>query len=96
MKYKKDYSNLKIGIDVSNGMAALLIKDVLGNSPLYIFDELDGTFPNHEANPLVPENIRDLQKLVKEKGCDIGVIDGDGDRVMFTDEKGLFTFCPTS
>ncbi|MDP3452591.1 MAG: hypothetical protein Q8R90_06510, partial [Bacteroidales bacterium] len=56
-----------------------------------IFDEPDGTFPNHEANPLVPENIIDLQKLVKERSCDVGVIfDGDGDRVMFVDENGRF------
>lgn len=91
LKYKRDYSNLKIGIDVSNGMAALLVKDILGKDPLYIFDELDGTFPNHEANPLVPENIVDLQKLVTGEKCDIGIIfDGDGDRVMFVDENGKF------
>jgi len=90
-KYLGNYSNLKIGIDCSNGMAALLIKDLLGNAPLYIFDELDGTFPNHEANPLVPENVVDLQKLVKEHKCDVGVIfDGDADRVMFVDENGRF------
>ena len=52
--YKKDHSNLKIGIDCSNGMAALLIIDLLGDAPIYIFDTLDGTFPNHEANPLIP------------------------------------------
>ena len=68
MKYKKDISNLKIGMDISNGMAALLIKDILGDAPLYIYDELDGTFPNHEANPLVQENVADLKKLVKENG----------------------------
>jgi len=92
--YKKDITGLNVGVDLSNGMAALLIKRVLGEGSHnlhYIFDELDGTFPNHEANPLVPENIRDLQKLVKEKKCDVGVIfDGDGDRVMFTDENGRF------
>ena len=91
LKYKKDISNLKIGMDISNGMAALLIKDILGDAPLYIYDELDGTFPNHEANPLVQENVADLKKLVKENGCDIGVIfDGDADRVMFVDENGRF------
>lgn len=91
LKYKKDISNLKIGMDISNGMAALLIKDILGGAPLYIYDELDGTFPNHEANPLVQENVADLKKLVKENGCDIGVIfDGDADRVMFVDENGRF------
>lgn len=94
LKYKKDLSSLNIGVDISNGMAGILIKDVLGKESQrlhYIFDEPDGTFPNHDANPLVPENIVDLQKLVKDKGCDIGVIfDGDGDRVMFTDENGRF------
>ncbi|MHC1704034.1 MAG: phosphomannomutase/phosphoglucomutase [Tenuifilaceae bacterium] len=90
-QYLRDYSNLKIGIDCSNGMAALLIKDILGNTPIYIYDDLDGTFPNHEANPLVPENIVDLQKLVKENKCDLGIVfDGDGDRVMFVDENSRF------
>ena len=62
-KYIPDFSHLKIAIDCSNGMAALLIKELLGETPSYIFDELDGTFPNHEANPLVPENIIDLQNM---------------------------------
>lgn len=89
--YRKDYSKLKIGIDCSNGMAALLIKEILGDEPVYIYDELDGTFPNHEANPLVAENIVDLQKLVKDNKCDVGIIfDGDGDRVMFVDENSKF------
>lgn len=89
--FKRDYSNLKIGVDSSNGMAALIIKDILGSSPVYIYDELDGTFPNHEANPLVPENVVDLQNLVKQNNCDIGIIfDGDADRVMFVDENGRF------
>ena len=94
MKYKGDYSGLNIGMDVSNGMAALLIKDILGEGSdklHYIFDEMDGTFPNHEANPLIPENTLDLRNLVEEKGCDIGVIfDGDADRVMFVDENSRF------
>ncbi len=94
-RYKGDYSNLNIGIDISNGMAAIIIKDILDGQESgtihYIFDEPDGTFPNHEANPLVAENIVDLQNLVKEKGCDIGVIyDGDADRVMFVDENSRF------
>ena len=94
MHYKKDLTNLNIGVDISNGMAGIVIKDVLGyesDTLHYIFDEVDGTFPNHEANPLLPENIVDLQKLVREKRCDVGVIfDGDGDRVMFVDENGRF------
>ena len=90
-QYIPDFTNLKIGIDCSNGMAGLLIKDLFGNSPVYIFDELDGTFPNHEANPLVPENLVDLQKLVKENKLDLGIIfDGDADRVMFVDENAKF------
>ncbi|MDL2308268.1 phosphomannomutase/phosphoglucomutase [Bacteroidales bacterium OttesenSCG-928-B11] len=89
--YKCDISNLKIGMDCSNGMASVLVKDIFGDQPHYIFDTLDGTFPNHEANPLEPENVEDLQKLVKEMKADIGVVfDGDADRVMFVDEKGNF------
>ncbi|MBO6248084.1 MAG: hypothetical protein J6N54_04655, partial [Bacteroidales bacterium] len=57
----------------------------------YIFDNLDGTFPNHEPNPLIPKNVEPLQKLVAKVGADVGVIyDGDADRVMFVDEKGQF------
>jgi len=90
-QYKTDFSNLKIAVDCSNGMAALLIKDVVGNEPLYLYDELDGTFPNHEANPLVEANVEDLKKLVRNEKADIGVIfDGDADRVMFVDEKSNF------
>jgi len=94
LKYKKELGDLRIGVDLSNGMAALLIKDVLGQPSEnlhYIYDTLDGTFPNHEANPLVQENVEDLKRLVKERSCHVGVIfDGDGDRVMFVDENGRF------
>lgn len=87
----KDVSNLNIAVDVSNGMAGLFIRDILGDNPHYIFEELDGTFPNHEPNPLEPENIVDIQKTVKEIKADIGVIfDGDADRVMFVDENSRF------
>ncbi|MFZ4400023.1 MAG: phosphomannomutase/phosphoglucomutase [Bacteroidales bacterium] len=90
-QYLADVSNLSIAMDCSNGMAAYLIKDLLGNQPIYIYDELDGRFPNHEANPLEAENIVDLQKLVADHKSDIGVIfDGDADRVMFVDEKSRF------
>lgn len=94
LKYKSDLSGLKIAMDLSNGMAALLIKDIMGEAGdnlYYIFDDMDGTFPNHEANPLIPENTLDLRNLVAEKRCDIGVIfDGDADRVMFVDENSKF------
>ncbi|MCF0206652.1 MAG: phosphomannomutase/phosphoglucomutase [Bacteroidales bacterium] len=90
-QYLPDISNLKVGIDCSNGMAALLIKELLGDKPLYICDTLDGSFPNHEGNPLIAENRIALQKLVLENKCDVGVIyDGDADRVMFVDENGEF------
>ena len=90
-QYLADISNLNISMDCSNGMAALLIKDILGNQPIYVFDDMDGTFPNHEANPLEAENIVDLQKLVAKNKSDIGVIfDGDADRVMFVDENSKF------
>jgi len=88
---KKDISNLKIAMDVSNGMAGLFVHDIFGSQPHYIFDKIDGTFPNHEANPLVAENVVDLQNKVKEIKADIGVIfDGDADRVMFVDENARF------
>lgn len=90
-KYTKDISNLNIAIDCSNGMAALLVKDIWGDSVSYLYEELDGTFPNHEPNPLEEENVEDLKKLVLKNKSDIGVIfDGDADRVMFVDEKGKF------
>ena len=90
-RYLNNYSNLKIAIDSSNGMAALLIKDILGDKPIYINNKLDGTFPNHDPNPLIEKNSKALKQLVKKEKCDIGIIfDGDADRVMFIDEKGIF------
>ena len=91
LKYKTDISNLNIAMDVSNGMASLFVHDIFGEQPHYIYDEMDGRFPNHEANPLVAANIVDLQKLVKDTKSDVGVIyDGDADRVMFVDENSRF------
>ena len=91
LKYKGDWSNLKIAMDVSNGMASLFVRDIFGDTPSYIYEDLDGSFPNHEPNPLNPKNIVDLQKLVAETKSDIGVIfDGDADRVMFVDENSRF------
>lgn len=91
LKYKKDISSLKIAMDVSNGMASLYVKEIFGETPEYIFDTLDGRFPNHEPNPLIPSNVAALKDLVMKTGADIGVIyDGDADRVMFVDENGRF------
>lgn len=90
-RYHHDLSNLNIVMDCCNGMASILVKEVFGQQPFYLFDTLDGTFPNHEANPLEPENIVALQQKVRETKADIGVIfDGDADRVMFVDENGDF------
>ena len=91
LKYKKDWSSLKIAMDVSNGMASLFVRDIFGVQPAYIYEEMDGSFPNHEPNPLVQKNVEDLKKLVLQTKADIGVIfDGDADRVMFVDENGRF------
>ena len=89
--HKEDLSGLKIAMDLSNGMASLYAKDIFGDAPEYIFEEMDGRFPNHEPNPLIPENVEALSALVRRTGADVGVIyDGDADRVMFTDENGQF------
>ena len=91
LKYKGDWSDLKIAMDVSNGTASLFVRDIFGDQPAYIYEEMDGTFPNHEPNPLVPANVEDLKKLVAKTGADVGVIfDGDADRVMFVDENSRF------
>ena len=90
-QYHYNIDNLNLVMDCSNGMASILVKEIFGNQPLYLFDTLDGTFPNHEANPLEPENIVALQEKVRETKADIGVVfDGDADRVMFVDEHGDF------
>ena len=91
-KYKGDYSNLKIAFDLSNGMANLFAKEVYkGEDASFLFDELDGRFPNHEPNPLIPKNVEPLRKEVARIGADLGVIyDGDADRVMFVDDKSRF------
>ena len=91
LRYKGDYSNIRIAMDLSNGMANLYAKRIFGDAPDYLFDELDGRFPNHDPNPLIPKNIEALQALVRKNGADVGVIyDGDADRVMFVDENARF------
>lgn len=84
--------SLKVVVDAGNGMAGLTAPVVLGALPLETTDmyfELDGTFPNHDANPIDPENLVDLQAEVLRKGADIGLaFDGDADRCFVVDEKG--------
>ena len=91
-RFKGDYGNLKIAFDLSNGMAALFAKEIFGGEDAsWLFDDMDGRFPNHEPNPLIPKNVEPLKKLVADTGADVGVIyDGDADRVMFVDDKARF------
>jgi phosphomannomutase len=89
---------IRIVVDAGNGMGGLTVPAVLGTAaglaelpieiiPLYF--ELDGSFPNHEANPLEPANLVDLQRAVLEHGADLGLaFDGDADRCFVVDERG--------
>jgi phosphomannomutase len=83
---------LKVVVDAGNGMAGYTVPTVFEGLPLEVISlyfELDGTFPNHEANPIDPENLRDLQRVVKENNADIGLaFDGDADRCFVVDERG--------
>jgi phosphomannomutase len=90
-----DLSNnrrLTVVVDAGNGMAGHTVPTVLDGLPLDVvpmYFELDGTFPNHEANPIEPENLRDLQAKVRELGADVGLaFDGDADRCFVVDEHG--------
>ena len=96
MKYMKEligvYHPLKVVIDAGNGAASILaphlFKD-LGYTVIPLFCEYDGSFPNREPNPAVNSNLVKLQSKVEEEGADLGIgFDGDGDRVVFVDDKG--------
>ncbi|MET7981144.1 MULTISPECIES: phosphomannomutase/phosphoglucomutase [unclassified Streptomyces] len=83
---------LKVVVDAGNGMGGHTVPTVFSGLPLELvpmYFELDGTFPNHEANPLDPANIVDLRKRVREEGADLGLaFDGDADRCFVVDERG--------
>ena len=84
---------ITIAIDAANGMAGHTLPGILARLPQItahsVFMDPDGTFPNHEANPLKEENLQDVRRLVREHGAEIGLaFDGDADRCCFTDEKG--------
>jgi phosphomannomutase len=83
---------LKVAVDAGNGMGGLVVPAVFDSLPFELvplYFELDGTFPNHPANPIEPENLRDLQAAVREHGCDIGLaFDGDADRMFCVDGAG--------
>lgn len=95
-QWMKPLNGLKIVFDSSNGMEGLNLRDTFENSGAlctYLNLAVDCTFPNHEANPLVIENVHQLMHQVKEEGADVGVMfDGDSDRAVFVDEKGQYVF----
>jgi phosphomannomutase len=83
---------LAVVVDAGNGMGGLTVPVVFDGLPVdltALYFELDGSFPNHEANPIEPENLRDLQAKVRETGADLGLaFDGDADRCFVVDERG--------
>jgi phosphomannomutase len=83
---------LTVAVDAGNGMAGHTVPKVFAGLPVTLvplYFELDGTFPHHEANPIDPENLRDLQRAVLDSGADIGLaFDGDADRCFVVDERG--------
>jgi phosphomannomutase len=83
---------LTVVVDAGNGMAGHTVPVVLAGLPVELdalYFELDGSFPNHEANPIEPENLVDARKRVRETGADLGLaFDGDADRCFFIDERG--------
>lgn len=87
-----DIRPLKVAVDAGNGMGGLTVPAVFQGLPLELealYFELDGNFPNHEANPLDPANLVDLQHFTVEVGADLGIaFDGDADRCFIVDEKG--------
>jgi len=82
---------LKVAVDAGNGMAGHTVPEVLAGLPVTLvplYFELDGTFPHHEANPIDPANLADLQRAVLEHGADLGLaFDGDADRCFVVDER---------
>jgi phosphomannomutase len=85
---------LKVVLDTANGMGAVGVQSIYGSLPLQttrLYFELDGTFPNHPADPLVEENRRDLVERVRSEGADLGIAwDGDADRCFFVDDRGEY------
>ncbi|MCK4583786.1 phosphomannomutase/phosphoglucomutase [candidate division WOR-3 bacterium] len=92
LMFKGEIAPMKVVIDASNGMAGYTlppILDELSGEFVKLFFEMDGTFPNHESNPMVEQNLNELRKTVLEEKADLGVIfDGDADRCCYVDELG--------
>jgi phosphomannomutase len=84
---------LKVVADTANGMGGLVVPKVFEGLPFsltVLFGELDGTFPNHPADPIQTENLKDLQRAVLDTGADVGLaFDGDADRVFLVDDQGV-------
>jgi phosphomannomutase len=84
---------LKVVADTANGMGGLVVPAVFSSLPFeleVLFPELDGTFPNHPADPIQPENLRALQARIRETGADVGLaFDGDADRCFLVDDQGV-------
>lgn len=92
LKHKGNIKPMKIVVDTANGMGGYVLPEFFKQLPqlevIPLFWSIDMSFPNHEANPLKPENMIDLQNAVKTHKADLGIaIDGDADRIMFVDEK---------
>ncbi len=87
---------LRVGMDAGNGTAGVVALPILKDMGCEVYDlycDMDGTFPNHEADPTVLKNMNDLITLVREKDLDLGIgYDGDGDRIGVVDEKGNIVF----
>jgi phosphomannomutase len=88
----EQWPNYRIAIDAGNGMAGAILPNVLLKLPFEVeemYFDLDGTFPNHEANPQKQENLQDLVKKIQDNNYDFGIaFDGDGDRAALVDDKG--------
>lgn len=93
LTFAPNLKDMKVAMDAGNGMTGKILPKVLEKLPMLdvtrMYFELDGTFPNHEANPHKPDTLEDLSKMVVENNLDFGIaFDGDGDRAGFVDDKG--------
>lgn len=92
LKFAPNLKRLKVGIDAGNGMGGIIVPELIKYTDLDIkglYLDLDGTFPNHPANPLDFTNLKDLINLIKKDKLDCGIaFDGDGDRAFLVDENG--------
>ena len=95
-KQFRSLKSLKIVVDTANAVPGLVVTPIFKKTFYHIdsiFKKLDGDFPNHQPNPLLPKNLQSLKSFVKSKKDDIGVaFDGDGDRIIFVDENGDFIY----